>query len=347
VREFHCPSCRDQVSFEQCECTSCGNKLLFDAANLKMARLQDENPCDNREIIGCNWSVEGVGLCASCCLNRTIPNLSVLRNVLLWKRVEEAKRRLVYDLRRLQLPLVSRTGDHIAFDILSDEAGPVLTGHRSGLITLNLAEADDVERESRRIAFKEPYRTLLGHFRHEVGHFYWNLLVEGTKLRASFNLIFGDSALDYQGALSSYYSRTERAYDRNSFISEYATSHPWEDWAETFAHFLHIVSTLDTLAGLPLALDDRAKQVLKDPYLESDFEALLASWKPVARSINELNRSLGLGDAYPFELAQAVMGKLHLVHMAIGHFSKGLPNVTGALAPLCAAPARCHGDTLG
>ncbi|WP_308200507.1 putative zinc-binding metallopeptidase [Bradyrhizobium sp. 190] len=191
MREFHCPSCRGQVPFEQCECTSCGNKLLFDTANLKMVRLQDENSRDNREIIGCNWSVEGMGpYCASCCLNRTIPNLSVLRNVLLWKRVEEAKRRLVYDLRRLQLPLVSRNGDHIAFEILSDESGPVLTGHRSGLITLNLAEADDVERESRRIAFREPYRTLLGHFRHEVGHFYWDLLVEGTKLRASFNLIW-------------------------------------------------------------------------------------------------------------------------------------------------------------
>ena len=173
---------------------------------------------------------------------------------------------------------------------------------------------------SRRITFREPYRTLLGHFRHEIGHLYWHLLVEGTKLRAPFNLIFGDAAQDYRRALSSYYSRTERAYDRNGFISEYAASHPWEDSAETFAHFPHIVSTLDTLAGLPLELDDRAKQVLKDPYVEGDFEALSASWKPVARSINELNRSLGLGDAYPFELARAVIGKLHLVHMAIEHF---------------------------
>jgi len=158
------------------------------------------------------------------------------------------------------------------------------------------------------------------------------LLVEGTKLRAPFSLIFGDPSLDYQGALSSYYSRAERAYDRGSFISEYATSHPWEDWAETFAHFLHIVSALDTLAGLPMALDDRAKQVLRDSYLESDFAALLASWKPVARSINELNRSLGLGDAYPFELAPAVIGKLHLVHMAIGHFRNGFPESQAELA---------------
>jgi len=286
-----------------------------------MALLAEGHPCDNRELIGCNWSVKRTGnYCASCCLNRTVPNLSNPRNVLLWKRVEEAKRRLLYDLGRLQLPLISRNSSHVAFDILSEDGGPVVTGHLSGLITLNLAEADDVERESRRASFREPYRTLLGHFRHEIGHFYWNLLVEGTKLEASFNLVFGDAALDYQAALGRYYNRIERTYDRNGFISEYATSHPWEDWAETFAHFLHIVATLDTLAALPLALDERTRQVLTDPYREADFDALLASWKPIARSINELNRSLGLGDAYPFELSPAVQGKLHLVHMAIEHF---------------------------
>jgi hypothetical protein len=316
-----CPYCRHPLSFEQRECPNCGGGLLFDSTKLKFARLEDGTSCGNREIIGCNWSVDDGGrYCGSCSLNRTIPNLSFPRNVLLWRRVEEAKRRLIHDLRRLRLPLVSRSGAAIAFDILTEEAGPVLTGHRSGLITLNIVEADDVERESRRRAFREPYRTLLGHFRHEIGHFYWELLVQGTKLQASFNLIFGDAAQDYQGALQSYYGRTDRAFDRSGFISEYATSHPWEDWAETFAHFLHIVSTLDTLAGLPLALDDRAKRVLQDPYLENDFDALLASWKPLAHSINELNRSLGQSDAYPFELTSAIIGKLHLVHMAIEHF---------------------------
>lgn len=321
MREYRCPSCLDPVSFEQSECPQCGEGLLFQTGTLDIIRLEDARPCDNRTIIGCNWSVEADGLyCASCCLNRVIPNLSVSRNVLLWRRVEEAKRRLIYDLRRLGLPLVSRSGNNIAFAILSDETGPIITGHLSGLITLNLAEADDVEREARRIAFKEPYRTLLGHFRHEVGHFYWDLLVQGTKLQAPFDLIFGDASQDYQIAIANYYDRIEPGYDRNSFISEYATSHPWEDWAETFAHFLHILSALDTLAGLPLALDERARRVLEDPYVESDFEALLSSWTPVARSINQLNRSLGLGDAYPFKLAQAVIGKLHLVHMAIENF---------------------------
>lgn len=239
---------------------------------------------------------------------------------MLWRRVEEAKRRLLYDLRRLRLPLVSRGGDRVVFDILSDEINPILTGHLSGVITLNLAEADDVEREARRVAFREPYRTLLGHFRHEIGHFYWDLLVNSTTFQAPFKLIFGDETQDYQAAISGYYGRTDRSFDRSAFISEYATSHPWEDWAETFAHFLHILSTLDSLAGLPLSLDERARQTLTDPYLESDFEALLALWTPLSRGLNELNRSLGMSDAYPFDISPAVKGKLHLVHMAISAF---------------------------
>jgi hypothetical protein len=321
MREFHCPSCRAPVSFEHIECATCGQNLLFDPSDLKtMSRLSLEHACENRGIIGCNWSTEDKErYCSSCSLTRTIPNLSVARNVPLWRRAEEAKRRLIYDLARLHLPLTSPGGAIVAFDILSDDEQAVLTGHLSGLITLNLREADDVEREARRVSFREPYRTLLGHFRHEIGHFYWDLLVKATKLEAPFRLIFGDETRDYQSALAAYYSRADRSYDRKHFISEYATSHPWEDWAETFAHFLHIVSTLDSMAGLPLSLESRAQQTLKDPYLESDFEALLALWEPLARSINELNRSLGLGDAYPFALSQAVKGKLHLVHMAISH----------------------------
>jgi hypothetical protein len=257
-------------------------------------------------------------------LTRTIPNLSNSKNVLLWKRVEEAKRRLLYDLHRLALPPVWADGTHLRFDILAEqEAGqPVMTGHAAGLITLNLAEADDVERESRRVAFREPYRTLLGHLRHESGHFYWTPLVLETNLTAGFRLIFGDERQSYSMALNRYHCREDRSFDRAAYISEYATSHPWEDWAETFAHFLHIVSALDSAATLPLSLDERARQTLQDSYQEDDFEALLSSWRPLAYSINELNRALGHTDAYPFELSQAVTGKLHFVHMALSNFRK-------------------------
>lgn len=322
MREFHCPSCRAPVSFEQMSCSSCDQLLLLDPTSLtRMTPFSAELACENREIIDCNWALENNGrYCKSCALTRTIPPLGIVRNMILWRRVEEAKRRLVYDIARLQLPLTSPTEANVAFDILSDDEHPILTGHLSGLITLNLKEADDVEREARRASLREPYRTLLGHFRHEIGHFYWDRLVKGTKLESPFRLIFGDETQDYQASLTTYYNRGNELYDRKQFISAYATSHPWEDWAETFAHFLHIVSTLDSMAGLPLSLEARAQSTPSDPYLESDFDALLALWQPLSRSINELNRSLGLGDAYPFELSQAVRGKMHLVHMAIVHF---------------------------
>lgn len=322
MRQHHCPACRERILFEDSRCGHCSLRLVFDAGHMQFRALQAAIPCVNRALIGCNWSARiDDKYCSSCRLTRTIPNLVLPRNILLWRRVEQAKRRLLYDLYRLGLPLVDHEGRQIAFDILSDEdAGqPILTGHLNGLITLSLSEADDTEREARRAAFREPYRTLLGHFRHEVGHFYWSVLVGQSKLEKPFRLIFGDERQSYAASLANYHERGDRSYDRDVFISEYATSHPWEDWAETFAHFLHIVSTLDSAAALPLSLDERARRTFDDPYLESDFAALLSSWTPVSYAMNELNRSMGLGDAYPFNLPGAVRGKLHFVHMAILH----------------------------
>ncbi|MGY4231569.1 hypothetical protein ACVIIW_000516 [Bradyrhizobium sp. USDA 4449] len=321
MRDFDCPYCRTQLAFEQIECIECRKPAVFDPDKMAMVRLEDTGSCSNRQIIGCNWCTVGdATYCEACSLTHVIPDIGDLRNVRLWRRVEEAKRRLLYDLLRLRLPLSSRLGMHVGFDILSDEHGPVLTGHRAGLITLNLAEADDVERESRRVSMRESYRTLLGHFRHEIGHFYWHVLIDEPRLHAPFRLVFGDETHDYNDALAAYYARQDRSHDPASHISLYATSHPWEDWAETFAHFLHIVATLDSLAGLPLSLETRARETLRDPYLESDFDALLDLWNPLARSINILNQSLGLAEAYPFNIFPAVKGKLHLVHMALVAF---------------------------
>ncbi|WP_439395087.1 putative zinc-binding metallopeptidase [Bradyrhizobium sp. PMVTL-01] len=321
MREFNCPYCRTQLAFEQIECVGCRMPAVFDPNRIAMVRSEEVESCSNRQIIGCNWCrVSNRYYCESCSLTRVIPSTANSRNVWLWKRVEQAKRRLLYDLRRLRLPLCSKQGMQVSFEILSDEHGPVLTGHRAGLITLNLAEADDVERESRRVSMRETYRTLLGHFRHEIGHFYWYVLIDEARLHAPFRLVFGDETNSYDDALAAYYARQDRSHDPASHISLYATSHPWEDWAETFAHFLHIVATLDSLAGLPLSLETRARETLRDPYLESDFDALLDLWSPLARSINVLNRSLGLAEAYPFDISPAVKGKLHLVHMALVAF---------------------------
>lgn len=321
MRDFKCPHCRQLVAFELTECNRCKQPLMFDPESMAMVGVESGQACANRNIIACNWyAVAPTSYCLSCSLTRVIPATQNPHNVSLWTRVEEAKRRLIYDLRRLRLPIAFAGGFRLSFEILSDEHGPVMTGHESGLITLNLAEADDVKREIRRVSFREPYRTLLGHFRHEIGHFYWNALIHEAGFRAPFRLVFGDETENYQAALAAYYARQNWSDDPASHIIMYATSHPWEDWAETFAHFLHIVSTLDSMAGLPLSLDARAQHTLNDPYLESDFGALLELWTPLALTINRLNRSLGLPAAYPFDISPAVEGKLHLVHMAITAF---------------------------
>jgi hypothetical protein len=320
MKQLTCPHCHTRVFFEQSLCAQCGTALGFDTACSCMVAADAVRPCANRDLIECNWATDARDpYCPSCRLTRTIPSLGSARNVALWKKVEQAKRRLTYDLMRLNLPLAVPNGAHIAFDILSHETAghPIMTGHLAGLITMNLSEADDAEREARRAAFREPYRTLLGHFRHEVGHFYWEALVDQAQLISAFRLIFGDETIDYSDALDAYHRRADRGWNSEAFISEYATSHPWEDWAETFAHFLHIVSTLDTASSLPLSLDERARDTLQDPYLERDFDALLALWEAVSYSMNELNRSMGMSDAYPFHLTPAVRGKLHFVHLAI------------------------------
>jgi hypothetical protein len=338
MRNLNCPKCHQRVFFEQVQCNNCSQLLAFDVMQMTVREFDAATACANRDLIGCNWSTDGEKrYCPSCALTRTIPNLSSAKNLLLWNRVEQAKRRLVYDLYRLKLPLAAESGTRLCFDILSDEAGDgsIMTGHSAGLITLNVAEADDVEREARRVAFREPYRTLLGHFRHEVGHFYWELLVAETRLQGPFRLIFGDESNSYQQALREYHGRLDRSYNHNAYISEYASSHPWEDWAETFAHFLHIVSALDSVAGLPLSLDVRALETLQDPYLESDFNALLASWTPLAYSMNELNRSLGLSDAYPFQLSAVMSGKLHFAHMVVQSYRdrEGVEARSGSQTP--------------
>lgn len=322
MRQLQCPRCSKRVLFEQTQCRSCSARLVFEAVELRFRLLDGAVPCANRTLIGCNWAADLDHIfCSSCRRTRTTPQRDMLRNIMLWRRVEQAKRRLLYDLQCLKLPW--RESDRqVIFDVLSEEGSntPIVTGHLNGVITLSLSEADDAERELRRSRFGEPYRTLLGHFRHEIGHFYWDVLVNQTKLQAPFRLVFGDERQSYESLLNAYYGRTNHSYDRQSFISEYATSHPWEDWAETFAHFLHIVSTLETASELRLSLNRSYDQTLIDPYMERDFEALLSSWAPVAYTMNELNRSMGLGDAYPFELSSAIRGKLHLVHMAILSF---------------------------
>jgi hypothetical protein len=292
--------------------------------------------CENYAEHGvCNWLVpeaEMSSLCQACRLNRVIPDLSNPDNYALWAEVEQAKRRLVYGLNRLKLPLSPKTEDTdqgLAFDIKADTEGErVLTGHSDGLITLNLGEADAATREKMRVAMKERYRTLLGHFRHEVGHYYCRRLVENGGPIDEFRRLFGDERADYGEALKAHYAKTQ-AQPNDAFISAYAQAHPWEDFAETFAHYLHMIDTLETAHHLGLSLGKRSK-----PADGSDLAALLVEWGDLAIALNMLNRSMGLTDAYPFAITDPVRAKLDFVHRLVREHGNPRAAVKAPARPL-------------
>jgi hypothetical protein len=277
----------------------------------------------------CNWMIPADSpdtLCRSCQFTRTIPNLARPENRVYWYRLENAKRRLLYTLMALDLPVQSRQENPergLEFEFLEDNGAgeKVMTGHSSGVVTLNIAEADDAHREKTRSALGEPYRTLLGHFRHETGHYYFDRLVIGKRWLAQFRKLFGDESTDYAAALDAYYRNGPPADWAQSYISAYATMHPYEDWAETWAHYLHIVDTLDTATACGLALlpERPHEPTLTDctPVDEASFDNLMARWFPLTYVLNSLNRSLGMPDGYPFTLASAVIDKLRFVHRAV------------------------------
>jgi hypothetical protein len=290
---------------------------------------------------GCNWlrpagiaSHHDRGLCISCSLNRTIPDQSVEQNQQLWARIEIAKRRLVSQLLALGLPVRSKLAgvwqdeaQGLAFDFLRDwPEQPVMTGHFQGVITVNALEADDAERERLRAALHEPYRTLLGHLRHEVGHYYWDRLVLQTPWLAAFRQLFGDERADYAAALARHYEHGAPPLWREQHVSEYASSHPWEDWAETWAHYLHLRDALDTASSFGLTADDVEARVqlygmdaLWDASREGSaaYLRLVNDWLRLTSVLNELSDSMGQAPFYPFVLSRAVVAKLQLVHEVI------------------------------
>jgi hypothetical protein len=286
LKLFSCPTCGQTLYFENSRCLGCGGAVLYDPETELFVPAGGEFfECANAQDALCNWRARGEGqFCRACELNRTIPDLSIAGNRGRWVRVEAAKRRLVYALLSFGLPVGPKQspGDEagIAFDFLAPGPGGgpggehILTGHESGLITLNVAEADSVERERMRIAMGESYRTLLGHFRHEIGHYYWDRLIrDDADWHQRFRSTFGDEGVDYEQALRDYYSHTTHPGWMDSHISAYAASHPWEDWAETWAHYLHIVDTLemaDALGALSEADVDLALREVRRALLEAD-----------------------------------------------------------------------------
>jgi hypothetical protein len=284
---------------------------------------------------GCNWLVpadEEEPLCRSCRLNNTIPDLSDPDNCIWWRKIENAKRRMVSQLLNLGLPVASKVSEDpergLMFDLLRSPAkGPhVLTGHANGLITLNVEEADDSKREKIRQQMGEPYRTLLGHFRHEVGHYYWDRLVWDTPWLEKFRELFGDEREDYAAALKRNYEKGPKPNWADSYISSYASVHPWEDWAESWAHYLHVVDSLDTALRFGLRGEDVEQEVepfkiddLYDPKVPDAQTVILLinSWVKLTTVLNELARSMGQHDFYPFVMSRPVLRKLHFIQMIV------------------------------
>jgi hypothetical protein len=364
MRTFACQICGQPVYFENSQCTHCGATLGFLPDRQQLSALEHGGDglwhvpmprpapaqapaeltppapgayrkCGNYEHQEvCNWMVPAASpeaFCAACRPNQTIPNLAPPGNLDKWFRIERSKRRLVYGLLRLGLPVRTKLEDPVGglgFAFLSsldaNPGEPVLTGHANGLITINIDEADPAARERMRLDMDEEYRTLLGHFRHEIGHYYWDLLIRDGGRLEDFRTLFGDERRDYGQALDAHYRNGPPAYWQNRFVTGYAASHPWEDWSETFAHYLHIVDTLETSEHFGVQIERRLPDgsVQRsdpdfDPYTIDDFQPIIDNWLPLTFALNSLSRSMGQPDLYPFVLSAPVIEKLRYVHRVV------------------------------
>ena len=347
MKIFHCQRCGHPVYFDSTQCVSCGSRLGYLPNSTTVSALEEQGTawrpfaapggelhrfCDNAEHKACNWLVPVASAevyCIACRHNRTIPNLADAQNVARWRKLEAAKHHLFYSLLRLRLPLQNRTDDPekgLAFDFLANQADPdgghnhVLTGHDNGVITINVAEADDAERERQRNNMGEPYRTVLGHFRHEVGHYFWDQLVNEQPPLTLFRELFGDERRDYGEALRRHYATGPPPDWQDRFLTSYASAHPWEDFAESWAHYLHIVDTLETARAFGMRVQpvahgrDHEVQIDCDPYTDGTILDIVATWLPLTYAVNALNRSMGQPDLYPFVLSAQAVEKLGFVH---------------------------------
>ncbi|MCP5274117.1 MAG: putative zinc-binding peptidase [Burkholderiales bacterium] len=356
MKIFQC-RCGNNLHFENSQCLRCGFMVGYLPDEMRLSALtplsenlwlalvnhQRYRQCKNyADYNVCNWMVpedDGIVFCASCRLNHIIPNLSEAQNVKLWYRIEQAKRRLLYTLYSLNLPVVGRAQDALrgmCFEFLQDEAQAgefsdditagqnIVTGHRSGMITINLREAEHSARIEMRDKMNESYRTLLGHFRHESGHYYWDCLINGTDEINDFRKLFGDERQDYQQALRTYYEKGPPQSWQLEWISAYASAHPWEDWAETWAHYLHMVDTIETahdlgfrIHGYDVSAPPTNAQMANGYAPPTSFDELFDDWCRLTVALNALNRSMGMDDAYPFVTSGASLNKLRYVQQVV------------------------------
>ena len=348
MKLFKCQNCGNTIHFNNDVCLVCNSRIGYVRTLIDMSALQPNDDgswtalaeptqsyffCENATEGACNWLVPASGgdrFCVACRFNLTIPDLSIAENHDRWRRIEQAKKHLFYSLTRWNLPMPRRADDPehgLAFEVLADVEGSggmataVLTGHNNGLIQINIAEADDAERERRRALMREPYRTLIGHFRHEIGHFYWDLLIQDKGRIQEFTAVFGDPAADYAMALQDHYANGAPPGWQQDYISGYASSHPWEDFAETWAHCFHMVDGLETARAFGIFPADLPAGAIHatevDPYEATSIDQIITAWVPLTVAINSINRSLGQPDLYPFVLTDAIVGKIDFVFRLI------------------------------
>jgi hypothetical protein len=355
VRLFTCDNCGQLVFFENSLCLACETPLgylhperglvaLKEVSNGELAQVTHPDRiwrrCVTGPVTGCNWLVTvDQQFCASCALTRTRPNNDDVEGLVEFRRAETAKRRLIFQLAELGLPVQGRREESgiggaagsqrgLEFDLLSSSENKVVTGHDNGVITLDLAEADSGHREQLRQQLDEPYRTLLGHFRHEIGHYYWSLLVRTPDQLAASRALFGDDREDYAQAVQRHYAALTDIDEswQDTHISRYATMHPYEDWAETFAHYLHILDTLQTAESFGLGtmatellarLTRRAGAHATRPDGSASFEQVIEHWLQLTYALNQINLSMGHEPLYPFVLAPTVLKKLSFVDQLV------------------------------
>lgn len=345
MRLFRCQSCGNLLYFDNRGCGRCGHQLgyLPETGALSALEATGEGTwttlgeagalrrfCTNATHDACNWLTppgSDDAYCLACRHNGTVPDIGDPENLARWRDMEIAKHRLFYSLLRWNLPLATRAEDPqhgLIFQFLADppvEGPKVMTGHDDGIITIALIEADDAERETRRRQMGEPYRTLLGHFRHEVGHHYWDVLVRDAGKLEACRAVFGDDSQDYEEALKRHYARGTPPNWQETFVSAYATTHPWEDFAETWAHYLHIVDTLEMAGAFGLEVQPVieadgafAGRVDFNPYEAESCDRIVEAWLPFVFAMNSVSRAMGQRDLYPFVLAPAVVKKLGFIH---------------------------------
>ncbi|MCI4665817.1 MAG: putative zinc-binding peptidase [Neomegalonema sp.] len=322
MKIYTCPNCDQPLFFDNLVC-ACGTEVAFDPEADAFVELA--TPCANRAVIGCNWAGEtadkdGDIYCRSCTMSEIVPAHHVGDNLEDWGEAEAAKRWVLANLGRWGWFKSTDPGRRPVFHMRSEKTRDgdvsVIMGHSDGVITINVSEADDVERVRRREKFNEAQRTMIGHFRHEIAHFLFLRMFHDPSRLADFREIFGDESADYGEALKKYYTEGAPKDWNATFISAYATAHPHEDWAESCAHFLHLTDIVDSFYATGLK-GAGAPTNSYDAYAENDPNRLIEIGARLGVALNHVNRSMGVADIYPFVHTPAIRTKLAFAHLAL------------------------------